>query len=255
MDNLKIEVTIDDTPVSQQTLDQVQALRIKHVLHEMKALGAPVNLSDSAIDYLPYPEAKQRLLDLKAQYSLSQFKQLYAEPLATADHFWHQVAEQSDGRDHLQEGQVKLHVEGISMPQLQAVLGSELGSDFAARINPEHFYSDGSLTAGQHIIETFGCFGEPTEMNLYVEQGDFKPVVPDPTYPIQMNGYVALSSDNDDLGQGWRAYHQIRPTATGFDAILAAYLPSATPTEIINGHKWHLAVEFSEMIKFAVAQN
>lgn len=70
-----------------------------------------------------------------------------------------------------------------------------------------------------------------------------------------MNGYVALSSDNDDLGQGWRAYHQIRPTATGFDAILAAYLPSATPTEIINGHKWHLAVEFSEMIKFAVAQN
>jgi hypothetical protein len=69
MDNLKIEATIDDTPVSQQTLDQVQALRIKHVLHEMKALGASVNLSDSAIDYLPYPEAKQRLLDLKAQYS------------------------------------------------------------------------------------------------------------------------------------------------------------------------------------------
>ncbi len=57
MDNLKIEVTIDDTPVSQQTLDQVQALRIKHVLHEMKALGAPVNLSDSAIDYLPYPRS------------------------------------------------------------------------------------------------------------------------------------------------------------------------------------------------------
>ncbi|WP_125704207.1 hypothetical protein [Lacticaseibacillus daqingensis] len=254
MTELKIEITIDGTPVTQDELAKVQEWRIKHVLQEMKSLGAAISPSAIEINLLPYQDAKQLLLDTKAKYAdLETMKALYKEPLAASDKFWKAVAAESNGNQNLQAGQVFMHVEGVSMPQLQAVMGGELGSDFAAIINPEHFYSVGNTITGQHIIETFGCFGEPTEMTLYPETGDFKPLTPDPTYPIQMNGWVALASDDDKLGYGWRAYHQIRPTATGFDAILAAYLPSATPQEIINGHKWHLAVEFSEMLKFAVA--
>jgi hypothetical protein len=178
-------------------------------------------------------------------------KALYKAPLTAANDFWKSVASHSNSNQNLQEGKVFMHIEGISMPQLQQVLGSELGSDFAAIINPEHFYSVGNTIKRQHIIETFGMFGEPTEMLLSPETGDFKPVTPDSSYPIQMNGYTTLA-DGDDLSFGWRAFHQIRPTATGFDAILAAYLPSATPADIINGHKWHLAIEFSEMIKYVV---
>jgi hypothetical protein len=255
MTDLKIEITIDSTPVTQAELAKIQEWRIKHVLQEMKALGAAIPLSASAINWLPYPDAKQLLLATKAKYAdLAAMQALYQAPLATADKFWKDVAARSNGNQDLQEGKVLLHVEGIAMPQLQKVMSAELGSDFAALINPEHFYSTGNTITGQHIIETFGCFGEPTEMNLYPETGTFKPTTPDPTYPLQMNGYVTLATDDDPLGYGWRAYHQIRPTANGFDAILAAYLPSATPTEIINGHKWHLAVEFSELIKFAAAQ-
>ncbi|VDG20435.1 hypothetical protein [Lactobacillus plantarum subsp. plantarum] [Lactiplantibacillus mudanjiangensis] len=254
MTELKIEVTIDGTPVTQAELAKVQESRIKHVLNEMKTLGAAIAESHTEINWLSYSDAKQLLLTTKAKYAdLAEMKALYQSPLASSDRFWKDVAAKSNGTADLQEGQVMMHVEGITMPQLQKVMGSELGSDFAAIINPEHFYSVGNTVTGQHIIETFGCFGEPTEMTLYPEKGDFKPTTPDPSYPIQMGGYVALASDDDDLGRGWRAYHQIRPTATGFDAILAAYLPSATPTEIINGHKWHLAVEFSEMVKYAVA--
>ncbi|MFC6180578.1 hypothetical protein [Lactiplantibacillus daowaiensis] len=252
MTALKIDITIDNTPVTQDELAKVQEWRIKHVLQEMKTLGADIALSAIDINLLPYAEAKQLLLDTKAKYAdLADMKALYKAPLAASDTFWKQVAANSNGNQDLQEGQVIMHVEGLAMPQLQKVMGSELESDFAAIINPEHFYSVGNTITGQHIIETFGCFGEPTEMTLYPETGDFKPTTPDPTYPIQMGGYVALTSDDDTLGYGWRAYHQIRPTATGFDAILAAYLPSGTPTEIINGHKWHLAVEFSEMVKYA----
>lgn len=251
MTELKIDVTIDGQAVTQSELAKVQEWRTKHVLQEMKALGADIAADAIAINQIPYPEAKQLLLTTKAKYAdLAAMKQLYKQPLAASTTFWKNVAAKSDGRDHLQEGQVWLHVEGLSMPQLQAVMASELGSDFAAIINPEHFYSTGNTITGQHIIETFGCFGEPTEMILHPETGDFVPTTPDPDYPIRMNGYVALADNGDDLGGAWRAYHQIRPTATGFDAILAAYLPSGTPTDIINGHKWHLAVEFSEMVKY-----
>lgn len=254
MTDLKIDITIDGTPVTQDELAKVQEWRIKHVLQEMKTLGAEIPVSAIDINLLSYPDAKQLLLDTKAKYAdLDAMKTLYKEPLAASDKFWKKVAANSNGNQDLQEGQVFMHVEGVVMPQLQKVLAGELDSNFAAIVNPEHFYSVGNTITGQHIIETFGCFGEPTEMDLYPETGDFRPTTPDPTYPVQMNGYVKLSSDDDALGYGWRAYHQIRPIATGFDAILAAYLPSGTPQEIINGHKWHLAVEFSEMLKFAVA--
>lgn len=252
MSKLKIEINIDDTPVTQAELAKVQASRIKHVLQEMKALGADIEQTPTEINYLAYPDAKKLLLDTKAKYAdLDAMKTLYKEPLTAANTFWKKVAACSNGNQDLQEGKVSMHIEGISMPQLQQVMGSELGSNFAAIINPEHFYSVGDTIKGQHIIETFGMFGEPTEMLLFPETGDFKPVTPDPSYPIQMNGYTTLT-DGDNLGFGWRAFHQIRPTANGFDAILAAYLPSATPVDIINGHKWHLAVEFSEMVKYVV---
>lgn len=253
MTDLKIDITIDNTPVTQAELAKVQEWRIKHVLQEMKHLGADISKSAIEINLLSYPEAKQLLLDTKDKYAaLEDMKALYKEPLAASDKFWKAVAKKSNGNQDLQEGQVFMHVEGITMPQLQQQLAGELDSHIAAVVNPEHFYSVGNTVNGQHIIETFGNFGEPTEMNLYPETGDFVPTTPDSTYPIKMNGYVALSSDDDALGYGWHAYHQIRPTANGFDAILAAYLPSGTPEEIINGHKYHLAVEFSEMIRAAV---
>lgn len=184
MTPLKIAVTIDGVPVTQATLSQIDLLRTKHNLHEMKALGAPLDLQDSTIDSLDGVTAKQTLLDLKTQYaSLSAMTTLYQKPLATSDAFWHTVATQSTGYDQLQEGRVDLHVTGITMSQLQRVLGSELDSQFAAKINPDHFYSEGNALTGQRIIETFGCFGEPTAMTLYPEKEGFIPTTPDPSYP------------------------------------------------------------------------
>ena len=250
-DQLQIGIKMNGQTVSQEQVTLVAGYRAKHVLHAMQSLGIDVPLTASAINYLSSAAAIQQLIEVKAQLSPADIKAKYQQPLAAADDFWRAVAQRSNGREQLQESRIDLSVTGFSMQQLQKVLGSELDANFAARINPEHFYSDGSVATGQHIIETFGCFGEPTEMDLHVETTDYTPVEPDPNYPLKMNGYTTLHSDGTDFDGGFRAFHQIKPREDGFGAILAAYVPSATPKEIVYGHQWHLAIEFSEMIKYA----
>ena len=44
------------------------------------------------------------------------------------------------------------------------------------------------------------------------------------------------------------ALHQFRETTDGFDALLAIYFPAAAPEEFIEGHRQHLAVEFTNWI-------
>ncbi|WP_318766556.1 hypothetical protein [Lactiplantibacillus carotarum] len=250
---LQIGITMNGQPVSQAQVTLVAGYRAKHVLQEMQSLGIDVPLTTTEINYLSSEAAIQQLIKVKSQLSPAEIKAKYQQPLAAADDFWRAVAHRSNGREQLQESRVDLSVTGFSMQQLQQVLGSELDANFAAKINPEHFYSDGSVATGQHIIETFGCFGEPTEMDLHVETTDYTPVEPNPDYPLKMNGYTTLHSDGTDFDGGLRAFHQVKPRTDGFDAILAAYVPSATPQEIVLGHQWHLAIEFSEMIKFAAA--
>ena len=65
-----------------------------------------------------------------------------------------------------------------------------------------------------------------------------------PGYPTRMAGTVALA-DGTTIGH---ALHQFRETTDGFDALLAIYFPAATPEEFIEGHRQHLAVEFTNWI-------
>ena len=47
------------------------------------------------------------------------------------------------------------------------------------------------------------------------------------------------------------ALHQFQETETGFDALLAIYFPAAAPEDLIEGHRQHLAVEFTNWITAA----
>lgn len=119
MTELKIEIKIDGTQVTQSELAKVQELRIKHVLQEMKVLGGDIEQTLTEINYLSYTDAKALLLDTKAKYAdLEAMKSLYKEPLAAANDFWKSAASKSNGNQDLQEGKVFMHIEGISMQQL-----------------------------------------------------------------------------------------------------------------------------------------
>jgi hypothetical protein len=59
-----------------------------------------------------------------------------------------------------------------------------------------------------------------------------------------MVGTVALANGTT-IGHG---LHQFREATDGFDALLAIYFPAAAPEEFIEGHRQHLAVEFTNWI-------
>jgi hypothetical protein len=68
---------------------------------------------------------------------------------------------------------------------------------------------------------------------------------PDPAFPHQITA-VARLHDGTPMG-GLR--HQLRDTATGFTMRLTAEFPAAAPSNLIAGHRWHFACEFSNMIE------
>ncbi len=47
------------------------------------------------------------------------------------------------------------------------------------------------------------------------------------------------------------ALHQFRKTGSGFDALLVIYFPAAAPEDLIEGHRQHLVVEFTDWITAA----
>jgi hypothetical protein len=70
------------------------------------------------------------------------------------------------------------------------------------------------------------------------------PAAIDAAYPIRMTGY-GYQMDGTESGG---ILQQFANTAEGFKAKLMIYFPAATPPELIEGHKWHLACEFTNWV-------
>jgi hypothetical protein len=72
----------------------------------------------------------------------------------------------------------------------------------------------------------------------------------DPDYPVQVAG-VARAPNGAAIG-GVR--HQFRNEGTGFHAKLTVEFPSLIMPSVVTGHRWHLACEFSNWIRAAIAE-
>ena len=46
--------------------------------------------------------------------------------------------------------------------------------------------------------------------------------------------------------------HQFAETDTGFKAKLTIYFPAASAPEMIEGHRWHLACEFTNWVNLCI---
>ncbi len=76
MANLEIKGFINGHEIYYDELEEIEYERAKHVLHEMKSLGAKVEnqgdtLSDQAIDALSLQQALKINIDTRNQYSAS----------------------------------------------------------------------------------------------------------------------------------------------------------------------------------------
>jgi len=115
-------------------------------------------------------------------------------------------------------------------------------------ICPDHWLIRPALNGWQEVVETTG--GSPMASRLFIDYQDTGALrsPPDPRYPHQLTA-VARLRDGTPIG-GLR--HQLRDTVAGFEMTLAAEFPVVMLPNLVAGHRWHLACEFSNMIERAV---
>lgn len=259
MTDVQIQGFINDHEIFYDELEEIEYERAKHVLHEMKSLGAKVEnhgqiLSDQDIDTLSIQQALKINIDTRNQYTASEMQELYKEPLKTSDEMWKKANEGFKfGRDKMQESHAHLIVKGIDPSVLTNTtqdpekLG-ESSADSSAIMNPEHFFIT-PRKDGLEGMETFGMYGEPSDMIVQVNNDLQTQIKRDPEYPIVSAGFPVLASDGTPMHN--IPYHQYKPIENGLDIKLAVLLPPKAPKEIAQGHQWHLAIEFWEMMKNA----
>jgi hypothetical protein len=120
------------------------------------------------------------------------------------------------------------------------------------RACPEHYVVTPTGDGRMDVIETTGGYGLPTR--FFVKLGETgassspRPADVDPTYPLQMAGRAWLRSGQES----GRVLHQFAETQGGFKAKLTIYFPAASPPGLVEGHRWHLACEFTNWVNLCI---
>ncbi|MBK0167440.1 hypothetical protein [Klebsiella sp. S69] len=118
--------------------------------------------------------------------------------------------------------------------------------------NPEHYLIKG-INHGQEVIETLGAWGLPVYFTIDFNR-DVKDLVDSEVfneeYPIRMTGAGSVAP-GIDIGV---VIHQFAEAEDGFKAKLAIYYPAAADPAMIEGHRTHLALEFTNWVNMYLAE-
>jgi uncharacterized protein len=110
----------------------------------------------------------------------------------------------------------------------------------ALAAEPEHF-AFGAVDDRVQVVENLGAHVADIRF-LFSQDTDIPPEDLDPKFPqLRQVGSGMIGQEKVAV----KAAHQFRNTDDGFEAILQIYFPEATPEEVIEGHRQHLAIEHS----------
>jgi hypothetical protein len=253
MVDIAIACSIDDRPWSGGQLAMVAYDRHRHVLHEMKRLGATIEhaggrLSHDEIDFLNAADARTACIAARQSYGVDGITHLYRDLLQASDRMWKEVNAGTGKEAPMQFATADVTVTGLTIEELRGALGTpSLIRDYAL-LNPDHYFIevDGD---GMHAMETFGMYGAPTEMHLIADPAIPVPVEPAAGYLILTAGSTSLARDGTDINV--LAFHQYKPLENGFTVKLGSLYPATTPQQLVEGHKVHMAIEFWSMCELA----
>jgi hypothetical protein len=184
--------------------------------------------------------ARRALAKLKARLGHEAMVELLAEDIEAGNRAVGGWAAASEGR--WRPAETRLRISGLSAGEFMTYFHS-IFDDRPAMLaaQPEHF-AMGLVDGVMEVLENLG----PNIARFYIRFTEEDRAVGEllPDHPVRMVGNVALP-DGTVLAH---LLHQLRDTETGFDAVLGIYFPEATPEEVIEGHRRHLAVEFTNWI-------
>ncbi len=243
-----ITFTVDGKEVSQAEIRAVEMKRCEKVLNELVAKSV---LQPAQIENLSLDAAKLLIAQTKKSLGSEGMLRLYEQEIKASDDMWHDIAAASPTRSELQAGIVDVKARGISLFQFMtenAEVVKENSLFTPSLIHPEH-YSFEIRNGEQVIVETFGMYGNPTYMRLISANDGFTPIPLDEDTDFAMVGYTHLAHDDADtkiIGM-----HQFKEREDGLEVKLGVFLPKAAPAEMLEGHKWHLMVEFNNCLSLA----
>ena len=114
--------------------------------------------------------------------------------------------------------------------------------------HPEHFVNH-RMTDDIEVVENVGETGMPWHIRYHAlpEDGNF-PMAWDPDYPVRYG--MAILMENATVGYSMR---QSRDTRDGMELLLTTFLPVAGPAGLAARHLHHLAIEFRNWTRLALA--
>ena len=115
--------------------------------------------------------------------------------------------------------------------------------------HPEHYVIDNRPDSTQYVCETTGgspmvsefkiCFGNTGAIAIPLRED----------CPYRIEG-VSVQTSGLCIGG---ARHQFKDTPEGLHGFLSIDFPKITPRKMVDGHKWHLAIEFANWVEAAVS--
>ncbi len=247
-----ITFTVDGKEISQEEIRKVEKERYDKVLGELVEKSV---LRASQVENLSLEAAKQLLAQTKESLGRDEILHLYDKELRASDKMWSEISSTSPAKSDLQAGIVNVRTQGISIYQFLAVnaeVVKQNGLYIPSLIHPEH-YSFDVKNGEQIIVETFGMYKNPTYMHLIPANDGYTPIPLDKDTSFAMVGYTHLA--HNDLDTKIVGMHQFKEQEDDLDIKLGVFLPKTAPKEMLEGHKWHLMVEFNNCLLLAAEKH
>lgn len=255
MDKFEIKFISNGKEITQEEILNIELKRYKIVFNELLDYGViptykGTSFSREELNNISLKKAKEILAETKATLGIQKIHDLYKGKLTLSDSMWREIAKNSPYRKNYQSCIVEVEAKGISLQEFIAFnhhLEETNNLVLPSKIHPEH-YTFEAFPGGQLVMETFGMYKNPTYMKLELSKDSFTPIEIDNDTVLTMIGTTKLMSDDTDtkiIGM-----HQFKSSENGLKVKLGVFLPQAAPQEIIEGHKYHLAIEFNNVLHY-----
>ncbi|KPN82426.1 uncharacterized protein RZ76_08620 [Apilactobacillus kunkeei] len=257
MKDYKIQFEVDGKAISLAEIEEMEMSRYHHVFKIFVEKGIAIKLdgvekTQDELLSLSREDAKRALAQTREEIGKEKTLELFSDEIKSSDQMWKEINETADFSQPYQQAIVDVKTENISLPQFMMfnqLLAKKNDLYMPSTIHPEHYFFDANNKGEQRIIETFGMYKDPSYLDLKPAGSKDYPIKPDDDTDIVMMGKTYLADSGLDttiLGM-----HQLKDRGNGMEVKLGVFLPESAPKEIIDGHKWHLMVEFKNGLEIA----
>ncbi len=249
--NQQFSFSVDGKAVPPEQIAAVEKQRYEKVLGELVQKGVLCSQQTAGLNL---EQMRVLLAETKEQIGRERMLDLYHDELLLGDQMWHEIADLSPAKAELQSAFVDVYAKNISIYQFLLTnrrLMRKNNLYFPSMVHPEHYYFY-AHNGQQIIVETFGQYKYPAYLRLIPANDGYRPMALDADTTFAMTGYTHLMHDGSDtklIGM-----HQFKDKGDDLVVRLGVFLPKAAPREMLEGHRWHLMVEFNNCLRFAAEQ-